>query len=109
MSRDPHGSGSGSKGSGSRRSGVPQMGRTYQAALEAVMAVAVAGVAGAFADTWLDTGPLFLVVGVLVGFGAFVLRMVRLLDELAARSRERSGTDDDGTDSSGGGSGDTGR
>lgn len=109
MSRDPHGSGSGSKGSGSRWSGAHQMGRTYQAAFEAVMAVAVAGVAGAFADTWLGTAPLFLVIGVLLGFGAFVLRMVRLLGELEARRREGSGADDDGTGSSGGGSGDTGR
>jgi len=79
MSHDPH-------GSEDREAGRRQMGRTYQAAFEAVMAVAVAGVAGAFADTWLGTTPLLLLVGVVVGFGAFVLRMVRLMNELAARS-----------------------
>ncbi|MCG8589982.1 MAG: AtpZ/AtpI family protein [Proteobacteria bacterium] len=54
-------------------------GRAYQGAFEAVMALLVAAGAGAFADSHLGTGPLLLLLGVLLGFGAFVMRLVRLL------------------------------
>ncbi len=65
------------------RSGVQRMGRAYQGAFEAVIAVAVGGVAGGVADRYFDTAPVLLMLGVLAGFGAFVLRMVRLMKELA--------------------------
>jgi len=59
------------------------MGRAYQAAFEAVIAVVVAGAAGGFADQRFGTAPILLLLGVLLGFGTFVLRLVRLMKELA--------------------------
>ena len=52
-------------GSG-KKSGI-RMGRAYQAAFEATVAVVVAGAAGGFADQRFDTAPMFLIVGVLLG------------------------------------------
>jgi F0F1-type ATP synthase assembly protein I len=63
--------------------GNRRMGRAYQAAFEAVIAVVVAGAAGGFADQRFGTAPILLLVGVLLGFGTFVLRLVRLMKELA--------------------------
>jgi len=66
-----------------KKSGI-RMGRAYQAAFEATIAVVVAGAAGGFADQRFDTAPMLLIVGVLLGFGTFVMRLVRLMNELAA-------------------------
>jgi len=65
-----------------RPSGI-RMGRSYQAAFEATIAVVVAGAAGGWADQKLDTAPLLLIAGVILGFATFVLRLVRLMNELA--------------------------
>jgi len=56
------------------------MGRAYQGAFEAVIAIVVAGGLGAFADARLGTSPWLLILGVVLGFGAFVLRLVRMLE-----------------------------
>ncbi len=70
---------------------IRRMGRAYQGAFEAVIAVAVAGVAGGFADAWLGTSPIFLMAGVILGFGSFALRLFRLMQELG---KEQSGGED---------------
>jgi F0F1-type ATP synthase assembly protein I len=58
-----------------------KMGRAYQAALEGMVAVVVSSLAGGYADQRLGTGPALLIAGVLLGFGAFVVRLVRLRSE----------------------------
>jgi F0F1-type ATP synthase assembly protein I len=68
------------------RTGKPpgmKLGPAYQAALEATVAVVLAGAAGGYADRRFGTAPILLIVGVLLGFGTFVLRLVRLMNELA--------------------------
>jgi F0F1-type ATP synthase assembly protein I len=61
---------------------VRWLGRAYQGALEAVLAVVIMVVAGAVADDHFETSPLFVFLGLGIGFGSFVLRLVRLLREL---------------------------
>lgn len=82
------------------------MGRAYQAAFEAAIAVVVGGAAGGFADQRFGTAPLLLLMGVLLGFGAFVLRLVRLMQEMARRKasdgRDGDGDGLEGPDESGG-------
>lgn len=63
------------------------MGAAYQGAFEAVFAILIGVLAGHWADGALGTRPWLLLLGFAVGFGSFVLRLVRLgrrLEELAA-------------------------
>jgi F0F1-type ATP synthase assembly protein I len=60
-----------------------RLGRAYQGALEAVLAVVVGAGAGAWADSRFGTSPLLLLVGLVLGFATFVLRITRLLRELS--------------------------
>ena len=53
-------------------------GAAYQGALEAVFAILITTGAGYLADQHFGTSPLYLFLGVLVGFGSFVLRLWRL-------------------------------
>lgn len=50
--------------------------RGYQAGLEAVIALAVAGAVGAWIDSRQGTAPVFLLVGMAIGFAACVLRLL---------------------------------
>jgi F0F1-type ATP synthase assembly protein I len=52
--------------------------RAYQAALEAVLAIPVAGGLGYWADTHFGTEPILLLVGLVLGFAAFVVRITRM-------------------------------
>ncbi|UCE87337.1 MAG: AtpZ/AtpI family protein [Deltaproteobacteria bacterium] len=61
---------------------VRWLGRAYQGALEAVLALLIMVIAGVLADGHFGTKPTFLLVGFAIGFGSFVLRLVRLLNEL---------------------------
>ncbi len=91
MSTDP----SDSDGdSGSRNS--TRIGPAYQGGLEAVLSVVVSMGLGVLADSYFDTSPVFLFVGLGVGFGAFILRLWRLTQELAARAAGGSSSDGDG-------------
>ena len=68
--------------------------KAYQAALEAVVAIPVAGGLGYWADTRFGTDPTLLLVGLVLGFATFVVRIWRMrsLVEEASRnpeSRER--------------------
>lgn len=67
------------------------LGRTYQGALEAVLAVVIMVVLGAFADSHFGTTPILLLSGLAIGFGAFVLRLVRLLRETQRPSGDDGG------------------
>ena len=53
-------------------------GSAYQGAVEAVFAIVIATGVGYWADTRFGTSPRWLIVGTLVGFGAFVLRLARM-------------------------------
>lgn len=53
-------------------------GLAYQGAVEAVFAILVAAGIGYAVDQWRGTAPFWLLVGMVVGFASFVLRLVRL-------------------------------
>jgi F0F1-type ATP synthase assembly protein I len=61
------------KGLSARRQGA-----AYQGALEAVFAILIAGGIGYWADGHFGTSPWLLVLGFVIGFGSFVLRLFRL-------------------------------
>ncbi len=65
-------------GSDRGRVSLRRQGAAYQGALEAVFAILVAVAIGYFVDRRFGTSPGFLFVGVILGFSAFVLRLVRL-------------------------------
>ena len=62
---------------GEKRDGRKK-GAAYQGALEAVFAILIAVGIGYFVDQRLGTSPRYLLVGVAVGFGSFVLRLWQL-------------------------------
>jgi F0F1-type ATP synthase assembly protein I len=53
-------------------------GSAYQGALEAVFSIVIGVGVGYAVDRWFGTEPWGIVVGITLGFGAFVLRLVRL-------------------------------
>jgi F0F1-type ATP synthase assembly protein I len=65
----------------------------YQGSFEAVFAILIAAVLGDLADDHFGTGPRYLLVGFAIGFGSFVLRLVKLgryLQETAPDSDSKS-------------------
>jgi F0F1-type ATP synthase assembly protein I len=64
--------------------------RAYQAALEAVLAIPIAGGLGYWADTRFETSPILLLIGLVLGFAAFVVRIARM-----RRLVEASGEEDE--------------
>jgi F0F1-type ATP synthase assembly protein I len=62
--------------------------RAYQAAVEAVFAIPVAAGLGYWADTRFGTEPVLLLVGLGLGFAAFVMRIVRMRRLVEADSDE---------------------
>ncbi len=54
----------------------------YQGAFEAVLAIPIAIGGGYWLDGRFDTTPILLLVGAAIGFGAFVLRLLRLGQQL---------------------------
>ena len=62
--------------------------KAYQAALEAVFAIPVAGGLGYWADAHFGTEPILLLVGLVLGFASFVLRIVRMRKLVEAPSQE---------------------
>lgn len=55
-----------------------QQSATYQGAFEAVLAIPIAMGIGYWCDGQFDTKPIGLALGALVGFGAMLLRIVRM-------------------------------
>ena len=58
-----------------------EMGAKYQASLEAVLAIPIGVGLGYLADKQFDSGPVGLFIGLGVGFGAFILRVIRMRPE----------------------------
>ena len=67
---------------------VRRAGTAYQGALESVFAILIGVGFGYWADASFDTSPWGLLVGLLFGFGAFVLRLVRLARQMQAMADE---------------------
>jgi len=65
----------------------------YQGAFEAVGAVLVACGFGYYADKYWDSAPWGLLIGVVIGFAAMVLRLVRLGKELNPEEPAEQTTD----------------
>jgi F0F1-type ATP synthase assembly protein I len=84
-------------GSEGRLTATQQKGAAYQGALEAVFAILVGGGLGYWADAHFGTAPRYLVIGVVVGFAAFVLRLLRLgkqMEELSEPAGPASSPED---------------
>ena len=65
-----------------KRAAASLAGDAYQGAFEAVMAVLVGAGAGYWADGHWGTSPYGVVAGVVIGFAAMVLRLLRMGREL---------------------------
>jgi F0F1-type ATP synthase assembly protein I len=55
-----------------------RQGLAYQGAFEAVVAILIAIGIGYWADQHFGTSPRYLLIGAVVGFGSFVLRLLKL-------------------------------
>jgi len=53
-------------------------GSAYQGAMEASFAIVIAALLGYWADEHFGTTPRWLIVGVVIGFATFVLRLMRM-------------------------------
>jgi F0F1-type ATP synthase assembly protein I len=62
--------------------------KAYQAALEAVFAIPIAGGLGYWADTRFGTAPILLLVGLALGFVTFVVRLARMRKLVEEQSEE---------------------
>jgi F0F1-type ATP synthase assembly protein I len=62
--------------------------KAYQAALEAVFAIPIAGGLGYWADQRFGTAPILLFVGLALGFATFVVRLARMRKLVEEQSRE---------------------
>jgi F0F1-type ATP synthase assembly protein I len=52
--------------------------RAFQGTLEAVLTIPIGMGLGYLADRYFGTGPVFLLIGLAVGFASFVMRISRL-------------------------------
>jgi F0F1-type ATP synthase assembly protein I len=62
--------------------------KAYQAALEAVLAIPIAGGLGYWADTRFGTAPTLLLAGLALGFATFVVRLTRMRKLVEGSSEE---------------------
>lgn len=82
------------------KSGGREFGAAYQGAFEAVFAIVIGAGIGFAVDRRFDTDPWGVLVGIGLGFGAFVLRLVRMGRALQEAGQERH---DDSSGPGGGG------
>jgi F0F1-type ATP synthase assembly protein I len=69
-----------------------RQGLAYQGGVEAVFAILIATGVGYWADYYFGTSPRYLLIGIIFGFTAFVLRLLRLGRQLQERESNREGT-----------------
>ena len=62
--------------------------KAYQAALEAVFAIPIALGLGYWADRQFGTDPVLLIVGLVLGFATFVVRLSRMRGLVEEQSKE---------------------
>jgi F0F1-type ATP synthase assembly protein I len=72
-------------------SGGRRAGGAYQGAFEAVFAIVIVAGLGFAADRRFETDPWGVLIGLGLGFAAFVLRLVRLGRAVQEAERERAG------------------
>ena len=63
------------------KASLRKSGGAYEGALQAALAIVISMGFGIWADRTFDSSPIGLMIGVLIGFGAFTLRIWRLLNE----------------------------
>ena len=80
-----------------RQRAARRQGLAYQGAFEAVIAILIATGIGYWIDTSFDTSPFGLLIGATVGFGSFVLRLLRL-GRLLQEVADEEATEKDGSD-----------
>jgi F0F1-type ATP synthase assembly protein I len=70
------------------------MGAKYQGAMEAVLAIPIGAGFGHLADRQWESAPIGLLIGLALGFGAFILRLVRMRPSDSETSDSSSGKDE---------------
>ena len=72
------------------RAATTGRGAAYEGAMEAIFSILVAVGLGYWADSHFGTGPRYLITGAVIGFAAFVLRLIRMrkLVDAAAEAAE---------------------
>lgn len=79
-----------------QRAAAKAAGDAYQGAFEAVMAVVVGAGFGYWADRRWETTPYGLVIGIVIGFAAMVLRLMRMGRELPGAGAVPADAEPDG-------------
>lgn len=77
-----------------RQRTAQRQGLAYQGAFEAVIAILIAAGIGLWADRHFESSPRYLLIGIVVGFGSFVLRLVRLGRQLHPDAPEEGEQDE---------------
>lgn len=72
-------------------SGSRRFGAAYQGAFEAVFSIGIGAGLGIWVDRRFGSEPWGVLTGLAVGFGAFVLRLVRLGREMKAEETPEGG------------------
>lgn len=62
--------------------------RAYQGAMEAVLSVPIAMGLGYWADSRFGTEPICMLVGVVLGFATFVVRLVKMRHEIDGQGED---------------------
>ena len=65
-------------------------GAVYQGGSEAVFAILIAAGIGYWLDSRFETAPIFLLIGLAVGFASFTLRLVRLGRGMQRKTRNEA-------------------
>ena len=74
---------------GGDKGGIGRRGAlAYQGALEAVLAIPIACGLGYWADTHFGTTPILFLIGLVLGFATFVVRLVRMRRLVVEQSEE---------------------
>lgn len=73
---------------GARKTGLRKGGGAYEGGLQAALAVVISAGLGIWADSYFDTSPVGLFLGIGIGFGAFILRIWQLLQAQSSTEQD---------------------